>query len=137
MLAAMTFVRVYGSRLLSWWRCALSRRELPAQITPEFAADPFTDECIAIAPNASGVYLLYRNGGLIYVGLAPGSIRRELEAHRRGEYGACTQAATAFDYEVTSDPAALQRKYLRNHVARDGGRLPPCNRRSQHAHMSE
>jgi hypothetical protein len=90
---------------------------------------PFTDAAIDISPAAPGVYLLYRNGRLIYIGVAVNGagIRRELESHRRGAYGECTRHATAFLYELARDPRARHRRYLNAHRNRYGGRLPPCN----------
>lgn len=127
----MTFVREYGMRLLSWWRRPGQQPARRPYLAPEFAAEPFTEECIAIAPTAPGVYLLYSSGRLIYVGmaLAGSGIRQELEKHRRGAHGECTRQATAFHYEITADPERAHREYLRAHMARYGGRLPPCNAR--------
>lgn len=90
---------------------------------------PFTDAAIDISPAAPGVYRLYRNGRLIYIGLAVSGagIRRELESHRQGAYGSCTQGATAFLFEIAADPLATYRRYRDMHGARYGGRLPCCN----------
>jgi hypothetical protein len=109
----------YGMRLLSGWR-------QPRQL----CADPFTAQDISRAPRAPGIYMLYRSGRLIYVGMAEhrGGIRAKLEAHRRGEHGACTRAATAFLCEPAADPGRAQREYLLAHRAHHGGGLPPCNR---------
>jgi len=121
----MALVRDLGTRILSRWRRSPGRST--RSFVAEFAAEPFTEPCIAIAPAARGVYMLYRNGVPIYAGMAPSGIRSELERHRRGEHGACTAGATAFDYDVTSDPERALREYLRTYMALHGGRLPPCN----------
>ena len=97
------------------------------QLRPEFAAEPFTEACIAIAPTTRGVVQLYRDGRLIYAGKALSGIRGELERHYRGEYGECTRAATAFDYQITPDPERALRELLREYMARYGARLPACN----------
>jgi hypothetical protein len=109
----------YGMRLLSGWR-------RPRQL----CADPFTAEGIGLAPRAPGIYMLYRGGRLIYVGIAEGrgGIRAKLAEHRRGDHGACTRVATAFLYDVSADPGRAHRDYLLAHMARHGGRLPVCNR---------
>lgn len=93
------------------------------------SAWPFTESAIEVSPAAPGVYLLYRDGRLVYIGLAVNGshIRAELESHRRGAHGACTRAATAFVYELARDPRALYRRYLDAHRARYGGRLPSCH----------
>ena len=102
---------------------------LDSCFTASFAATPFTDAYVDVAPDAPGVYFLYRHGRVIYVGIAVrgSGIRQELTSHLQGAYGACTRAATSFDYEVTRDPVVASRQYLRAHMARHGGRLPPCN----------
>ena len=115
-------------RLFSWWRRPAAHVQTP---TPEFAAELFTDECIAIAPTTPGVYLLYREGRRIYIGLALAGIRAELERHRRGEYGPCTREATAFDYQLSADPERTLRELLRAHMAHNAGRLPQCNQAQQ------
>jgi hypothetical protein len=94
-----------------------------------FSAWPFTDAAIEASPTSPGVYLLYRDRRLIYIGLAVNGsgIRQELQSPRGGSYGSWTQAASAFLYELSADPMALHRRYLREHRARYGGRLPPCN----------
>ncbi len=102
--------------------------ELRPVIDEVACAWPFTDAAIEISPTAPGVYRLYRNGRLIYIGLAVSGagIRRELESHRQGAHGSCTQGATAFLYEIATDPIATHRRYLEMHRARYGGRSPPC-----------
>jgi hypothetical protein len=92
---------------------------------------PFHLRSIAQAPDAPGVYLLYRGYRLIYIGLAAagGTIRRSLRQHLRGEGGACTQSATEFDYEVSAEPMALYRHYLSVYLDATGGVLPDCNER--------
>jgi hypothetical protein len=93
------------------------------------SAQPFQEDHISLAPEATGVYLLYRHGRVIYIGVAVhgSGIRQELERHLQGAYGGATQAATSFDYEVTRDPVVASGEYLRLHQARHGGRLPLCN----------
>lgn len=95
----------------------------------EAAATPFSREQLAAAPAASGVYFLYRNERLIYIGVAVhgSGIRQELDYHLRGSYGGATQGATAFRYELTRDPVVAKHQYLQMHKARFGGRLPACN----------
>jgi len=102
---------------------------LRAYLSETFSAWPFTDAAVEVSPTSPGVYLLYGHGRLIYIGLAVNGsgIRQELQSHRCGAYGSCTQAASAFLYELTPDPMTLHRRYLSEHRARYGGRLPPCN----------
>jgi hypothetical protein len=116
-------MRAFGMRLFSWWQ----RPRLHANPGAAFAAAPFTEQCIGAAPASRGIYQLYRDGTLLYAGAALSGIRRELVRHLCGEYGRCTRAATGFLYEVTGDPEAALRAYLRTYMASNGGRLPPCN----------
>jgi hypothetical protein len=103
--------------------------ELRPVVDEVATAWPFTDAAIDLSPAEPGVYLLYRGGRLIYIGLAVNGagIRQELESHRRGAYGECTREATAFLYELARDPRALYRRYLAAHRGRYGGRLPAGN----------
>ena len=122
-LSAVTPVRALGLRLFGWWRGA------PARTGPlgALAAEPFTEESIALAPASRGIYQLYRDGEVIYAGMALASLRRELESHRRGQLGECTRAAGGFLYKVAADPEEALRDYLRTYMACNGARLPPCN----------
>jgi hypothetical protein len=89
----------------------------------------FVSRHVDEAPASPGVFLLYRSGRLIYIGLAApgGSIRERLGHHLRGGAGACTRAATEFDYEAGTDPLSLYRHYLAVYLGTSAGRLPDCN----------
>ena len=92
-------------------------------------ASPFNEAFVARVPQASGVYFLYRQYRLLYIGIAVHGtgIRAELEKHLGGVYGLRTRAATAFDFEETRDPVVVSREYLQAHRAQFRGRLPSCN----------
>jgi hypothetical protein len=119
----------YGLKLLSRWRRSKPQVLLRPYLQDGPATQAFNDAGVALAPSAPGVYLLYRSGRLIYVGSTTEGtgIREELERHRCGAYGPCTQEATAFDYELSAHPTQACRDYLWAHSVRYGGRLPPCN----------
>jgi hypothetical protein len=104
--------------------------ELRVLIDEAASAWPFTEAAIELSPAAPGVYLLYRDGRLIYIGVAinGSAIRQALESHRRGA-GIGTSDATAFTCEPAADPLALHRHYLKLHRERYGGRLPAANER--------
>jgi hypothetical protein len=53
-------------------------------------------------PAAAGAYLLLRRGRVLCAGVAAGgaTLRHELAAHKRGEFGGAMQAATHFSYEA-------------------------------------
>ena len=99
--------------------------ELRAVIDEAAVAWPFTDAAVDISPASAGVYLLYKEGRLIYIGLAVNGsgIRQELESHRCGAHGD-TRDATAFLFQIASDPVGLHRRYVEAYRARHGGRLP-------------
>ncbi len=91
----------------------------------------FSEENVGMAPNESGVYALYDGNVLIYYGRAQGlgvTIRSRLQDHYFGREGPCTQAATAYKRELTSDPVAREIELLEEH-RRLYGRLPRCNER--------
>jgi hypothetical protein len=104
-------------------------RELRPVINEIAVAWPFTDAAVDLSPASPGVYLLYQDGRLIYIGLAVNGsdIRQELESHRCGARGPGTCDATAFLYEPAPDPRALHERYLSAHREHYGGRLPPGN----------
>ena len=90
---------------------------------------PFQARNVAEVPAAPGVYLLYRGHRVVYIGLAAAgaTIRERLRFHLRGAGGACTRAATEFDYEPSADPVSLYRHYLAVYLDATGGLLPDCN----------
>jgi hypothetical protein len=81
------------------------------------------------APVSPGVYFLSRKHRVIFIGVAQGgtTIREELLRHLRGERGACTRAASEFEYDSSPNPRALYYFYLENYSVRTGGLLPECN----------
>lgn len=92
---------------------------------------PFLEEVIAYAPNENGVYLLYEGDELIYIGRAVGAfvtIRSRLQAHWRGDEGACTQRATAYGWHICPDGSQLEADLLAAY-RQTYGRLPRCNSR--------
>ena len=103
--------------------------ELRAVIDEVALAWPFTEAAVDLSPAAPGVYLLYRDGRLIYIGLAVNGsgIRQELESHWRGAHGPGTRDATAFLYELAREPRVLHQRYLSTHRERYGGRVPAGN----------
>lgn len=101
---------------------------LPRPAAEEPAA--FTDSTVSSAPTTSGVYFLYRDARLIYIGIAVHGtgIRQELAKHLSGAHGDRTRTATAFRFEQTRDPVVASREYLLAHMAQHRGRAPLCNR---------
>ena len=90
---------------------------------------PFTDKNVNIAPQAHGVYALYDGNGTIYIGRASGqnvTIRSRLQDHKSGREGPCTQGATHYRREQTSQPVAREKKLLEEYQNQHG-QLPRCN----------
>ncbi len=92
----------------------------------------FTSDSINInAPTSNGVYFLYENGELIYIGKSAAyttSIRSRLLDHFNGNEGPCTQSATNFSYELCTDPDKREVELIQQAQAQMG-RLPRCNDR--------
>jgi hypothetical protein len=57
-------------------------------------------------PLGTGVYQLYRGRRLLHIGMTAGgaTLRSEVLAHARGDYGAATQRANRVEWEVARDP---------------------------------
>jgi hypothetical protein len=111
-------------------RRAAPERALRAFLARGLDAPPFKETFVAHAPDSSGVYFLYRHERILYIGIAVHGtgIRRELEKHLNGLYGAHTRTATSFDFEETRDPVVARREYLLAHMEQYRGRVPPGNR---------
>jgi hypothetical protein len=99
---------------------------------PEISGDlhAFSKANVEKAPEESGVYALYIPGILIYIGIAGqdcATLRSRLESHFSGAEGACTRGASAFRYELTTNPAERGRELLEGYSRGHGGKLPRCN----------
>lgn len=86
----------------------------------------FNEHNVDNAPAQPGVYALYRDRKLTYVGKASSSIRTRLQDHYAGRDGQCTRASTQYKREVTSRPGARERELLQEHLQQHG-KLPLCN----------
>ena len=90
---------------------------------------PFSGALIAAAPEEAGVYLLWQDGAVIYIGRAQGggtTIRSRLIDHFSGREGACTRATTHYSWELVREPAAREAQLLEEHRAKFQ-RPPRCN----------
>ena len=65
-------------------------------------------------PASPGVYRLYHGPRLIHVGMAAGAatLRSEITAHARGDYGPRTQAADRVEWEVAPDALLAYKRFL-------------------------
>ena len=82
-------------------------------------------------PEQSGVFTLYENGQMIFIGRADGSghtIRSIVLDHKEGRLGPCTQRFDHYTRETTTNVALRYRELLQRH-ARKYHRFPKCNDR--------
>ncbi len=82
-------------------------------------------------PEQSGVFTLYEEGQMIFIGRADGSghtIRSVVLDHKEGRIGACTQRFDHYTREATTNVALRYRELLQRH-ARKYHRFPKCNDR--------
>ncbi len=90
---------------------------------------PFSGALIAAAPEEAGIYLLWQDGVVIYIGRAMGrgtTIRSRLIDHFSGREGACTRNTTHYSWALVRDPAAREAQLIEEHRARHQ-RPPRCN----------
>jgi len=91
---------------------------------------PFTLAGIRNAPSATGVYCLWDDEELIYVGQTSGgaSIQAALTDHHFGKFSACTEKATHFSFEVCPGLQLRREADLLEVYQRTFGQLPRCHR---------
>ncbi len=80
-------------------------------------------------PDSVGVYVLYMDGKIIYIGRANGgndTIKSRLADHKQGHDGACLQRFTHYTREATMKVTARYNDLL-EHYERKFGTLPECN----------
>jgi excinuclease UvrABC nuclease subunit len=85
----------------------------------------FTNAIVQGAPDNAGLYALWQDGELIYVGRAV-SIRERLVEHLRRRVCPCTEQATHYSWELSLRPATREVEFLEVYKTRHG-RLPLCN----------
>jgi len=80
-------------------------------------------------PELPGVFTLYRDGMLIFVGHADGGVRTiksQIVDHKEGRRGACTQSFDYYTREVTTNVVCRYRELMEQH-ARKYRRWPKGN----------
>ncbi len=85
----------------------------------------FTAAIVQGAPSNAGLYALWQDGDLIYVGRAA-SIRERLAEHLQGRVCPCAGQATHYSWELSLRPATREVELL-EHFKKRHGRLPRCN----------
>lgn len=86
----------------------------------------FTQENVNLSPQSPGVYILFDDGEIIYIGSGTLTIRERLQRHHNGLEGSCTQAATHYEREVVSNPRTRETQLIDAFVEKYGV-LPRCN----------
>ena len=92
---------------------------------------PFTAKLIAGAPQEPGVYALWLENDVIFVGHAQGanaSIRCCLLDHFSGARGPCTRRASHYSWAIAPQPVERERELLEDYRQRNS-HLPHCNAR--------
>lgn len=81
----------------------------------------FTVDALDLVPQSPGTYFLFRGPLLLFAGMAAGgaTLRSELSAHLRGDFGARTRAATHFAWLATHDVLEAYRLQLAAHACWD------------------
>ena len=90
----------------------------------------FTPRMVEGAPDDVGVYALWRNDELLYIGRAIGgsvTIQSRLLEHLSGASCSCSREATHYSWEIVMQPAMRERELLQEHRSA-AGQIPPCNR---------
>ena len=77
------------------------------------------------APDNAGLYALWQDGVMIYIGRAA-SIRARLVEHLQRRVCPCTEQATHYSWELSLRPATREVEVLEQFKQRHG-RLPRCN----------
>lgn len=88
---------------------------------------PFTEAAVAGAPDESGVYFLYRQRQLVFIGMAPRGtgVRAALQRHLARHGG---PNATAFAVELFEEPVSAYRRHMASYMNENAGQMPEGNR---------
>ena len=80
------------------------------------------------APNEPGLYALWEEDELIYLGRASlaATIRARLTEHLERRLCPCTERASHYSWELSLRPATREVEILEEHTAQFG-RMPRCN----------
>lgn len=97
----------------------------------------FTKENIDAAPIALGVFILYREDEIIYIGTSAGGIRKGLLNSFNGTYGVCAHSATHFRWEITDKVVAIKDQLLDDYKKQHDGIEPPCNVNREHIFIDD
>jgi hypothetical protein len=83
-----------------------------------------TRAMVEAAPSEQGLYALWEDEELIYVGR--GSIRERLSEHLKRRLCPCTEKASHYSWELSLRPATREVEVLEEFLA-EFGRMPRCN----------
>jgi hypothetical protein len=87
----------------------------------------FTADAVALVPEGMGAYVLFKGPQPLFAGMAAGgaTLRSELTAHLRGDFGPRTRAATHFTWRATAEALEAYHLQIAAH-ARWDLREPVC-----------
>lgn len=75
----------------------------------------FNPAGIGEAPQHGGVYVLYQDAEIVFIGRAQESIRKELEARYRGDETGLAQRCTHYAFEKPRNPEKREEQLLEWH----------------------
>ena len=90
---------------------------------------PFVEAFINTAPADPGVYVLWRNNAVIYIGRAEGgleTIQSRLEEHFQGRVCSCSRQATHYSWEISLRCKTREAELLESSLVQFG-QAPTCN----------
>jgi hypothetical protein len=90
---------------------------------------PFIEAFTNGAPADPGVYVLWRNDVVIYIGRAQGApetIHSRLQDHFNGRLCSCSRQATHYSWEISFQGRTREREMLDFWLAQTG-KVPACN----------
>jgi hypothetical protein len=90
---------------------------------------PFLDYTIEAAPLDPGVFALWQDGEIVFIGAGVTSIRQCLVEHFRGTHGPENQTADHYSWEVAVDPEERRLEILSQYERLHNGRWPRLNKR--------
>lgn len=104
-------------------------RAVPVELPKRRRIGPvdFTRPAIETAPQLPGAYRLLEGTEIVFIGSGR-DLRARLSSHKEGKEGPLTQAANAFEYEITAEEAKLEAEWLAEFKAEFDGALPRYNR---------
>lgn len=88
---------------------------------------PFTRVLVEYAPEDRGVYVLWHDVEVLFIGKTARSLKAVLSEHLAGARGDCTRAATHYSWEITPFDSLRESELLTDYLV-EREALPRCQR---------